>query len=132
MRKKPKPKKVNNGATAEEEIAKALKLFKGMQYLAADALKMADSTLSERIKQSPYLQAIRDSCVERRLDMAEINLSKLIEEENDLGAICFLLKTRGKHRGYQETTNQMVVPAEYIQKFDATIAQLKELQQKRD
>lgn len=87
--------------TTIEEIKSALIKYKGLQYLAADALGIDGGTLSERIKKNPELQELRDSLMEKRLDVAEHNLAELTEN-HDLGAICFLLKTKGKSRGYTE------------------------------
>lgn len=94
---------------SDEIIAAALKATKGLQYLAAERIPMSPTHLSERIKASEYLQDVRDQCQGRRLDIAELNLAELTEEK-ELGAICFLLKTRGKDRGYSETQQMIVDP----------------------
>jgi hypothetical protein len=94
---------------SDEIIAAALKATKGLQYLAAERIPMSATHLSERIKASEYLQDVRDQCQGRRLDIAELNLAELTEEK-ELGAICFLLKTRGKDRGYSETQQMIVDP----------------------
>jgi len=125
--KKPKPKKVRQGALKDETIGQALKKFRGMQYLAAEALGIAQSTLSDRIKYSPYLKEISEEATEKRLDLAEFNLSDLVEEKN-LGAICFLLKTKGKARGYKENSDDVIVSIDVEQKFDALMDQLDEAQ----
>ena len=120
----PLKKKVD--AVPDELIAKKLIECRGLQYIAARSLGMAKSTICERVKDSPYLQEVIAECVEHRLDMAEQSLSKLIEaKDSELGAICFLLKTKGKKRGYQETVQHEVDP-EAIANSRAISEQLKE------
>ncbi len=94
--------KAKKGPLKEEEVAEALKAFKGLQWLAAEALDVTQARVSQMITASPMLQELRDSLLERRIDVAEYNLSEL-NEEKDLGSIIWFLKTRGKHRGYIET-----------------------------
>jgi len=105
------PRKVQPTAVPDEAIGKALIACKGLQYIAADMLGISDSTVSLRIQQSPYLQQIRDACLQRRLDRAELKLDKLIDVDENLGAICFFLKTIGKIRGYTESA-PTAIPAE--------------------
>jgi len=123
---KVKPRKVKGGAHSDETIARVLMETKGLQYLAAEKLGVEPATISARISESPYLQQARDKAIERRLDVAELNLAELTEEKN-LGAICFLLKTKGKHRGYDES-NQPTVSVETLEKYMGLMNKLKELQ----
>lgn len=104
------PRKTRPDAMPDEDIAEALIACKGLQYIAADMLKMSDSTVSLRIQQSPYLQKVRDECLQRRLDRAELKLDKLIDVDENLGAICFFLKTIGKVRGYTESSPVVITP----------------------
>jgi len=104
-----RPEKKHQKLISEEIIAKALIATKGLQYLAAEKIGMSYQHLSERISASEYLQQAREHAVQRRLDIAEINLSELTEEK-ELGAITFMLKTKGKDRGYSETTQVAVDP----------------------
>lgn len=136
MKKNPKPLKKRIDAMPDEMIAKALRVNRGLQTLAADSLAMGNSTISERIKESPYLQEVVEECRSRRLDKAERALSQLVESEDEynLGAICFLLKTLGKHRGYIETVQTMPVPKEHDDNVKAILTQIKDTQEslKRD
>lgn len=127
-KKKPKPTKRRIDAVPDELIGKALKANLGLQYLAAGALGMADGTISDRIKESPYLQMIVQECRETRIDIAERNLSKLVDN-NNLGAVCFLLKTIGKHRGYIETIQTTPVPKDHDEQVKAILSQIKETQE---
>jgi hypothetical protein len=83
----------------EEAVAEALTLFKGLQYLAAEALDVSQARVSQMINASPWLQSIRDDLLERRIDVSEYKLAEMTEEK-DLGAIIWFLRTRAKHRGY--------------------------------
>jgi hypothetical protein len=94
---------------SDELIAQALIATKGLQYLAAEKIGMSSQHLSERIQASEYLQQAREHAVQRRIDVAELNLSALTEEK-ELGAITFMLKTKGKERGYSETQQMTVDP----------------------
>lgn len=114
----------------DAEIIAKLKEFKGMQYLTAEALGVSAGYLSERINSSEVLQQARKEATERRVDVAELNLAKLTEEMN-LGAICFLLKTKGKDRGYVETNDVQVQP-DVIKNYMALMQSINSAQKKED
>lgn len=108
------PKKTKHGCLSEELIAEALILHRGNQSKASAALGHARCTVSARVQRSEYLKQVCDDCVEQRLDRAEDSLDDMIMER-ELGAVCFFLKTRGKHRGYIEDKQ----PATFIMKDTA-------------
>lgn len=83
------------------EIKEALKKSHGFVTFAARSLGMNHSSVSERIKNSPELQQVVEECMEENLDLGEI---KLLEAVNKCEgwAVCFLLKTKGKKRGFVE------------------------------
>lgn len=126
---KPAPRKIKPTAVSEELIAKALISRKGLIYLAAEQLNLSHTTISERIQKSPYLQSVKDACIERRLDIAEINLAEMTEDK-ELGAICFLLKTKGKSRGYGENS-QVLVSSEALDSLKTVMEQMKQIQPSR-
>lgn len=97
----PEPRKVKSHGVPDVEIGEALKKTKGLMFMAGELCGISGQTVSERVKKSPYLQQIVDEGREKRLDKAEFNLAEMTEEK-ELGAICFLLKTLGKSRGYVE------------------------------
>ena len=86
----------------------ALLAHYGNVSAAAAALGVAHSTLWERIGKSERLQAARVEAEERTLDLAEAALVEGVRR-GDAWAVCFMLKTRGKRRGY--TTRQDVTLA---------------------
>lgn len=99
----PLPLKKRVDAIEDEEIAKALTHSKGMVTKAADRLDCSPQLLSMRIKESPYLQMIREDCIERRRDNCEVALQDLVDTR-DTTAVIFALKTLCKARGYAQDT----------------------------
>lgn len=85
-------------------MADALRECNGLQSLAARKLGIDFTTLSRHVKNNPELRRICDIALEARLDRAEGQLDLLVGTPGpgQLGAICFLLKCRGKVRGYIE------------------------------
>ena len=74
---------------------------------AARALGVGHPTLFDRIKKNERLQKAREIAEEQALDMAEHSLLKAVRA-GEGWATCFMLKTKGKKRGYverQELTN---------------------------
>jgi hypothetical protein len=104
-----KKRKETEKLIPEEVIAAALRATKGLQYLAAQKINMCSTHLSERIKASEYLKEVKAEALGLRLDVSEYGLAELTEQK-DLGAICFMLKTLGKDRGYSETQQMAVDP----------------------
>lgn len=85
----------------QAEIEQALRESAGLQYLAANKLRCAPSTVTNYVKDSKRLQRVIEECEEVRIDLAEGKLAEKIGE-GDLTAIIFFLKTKGKNRGYTE------------------------------
>jgi hypothetical protein len=124
---KPKPRKVRSDAVPDEILGKALIKCSGRVTYAADAVGIDWSTMHERIDKSPYLQKIKQDCIERRIDNYERGLDKLASEDS-LGAICFGLKTIGKSRGYTEHT-AFYVPNDMAASVGAMLRQMAEHQE---
>ena len=79
----------------------ALRKSGGFITHAAKSLNISTTALSRRISRSKKLQEVKKEVEEKYLDLAESKLIGKINKE-DLGAICFFLKCRGKERGYIE------------------------------
>jgi predicted transcriptional regulator len=85
----------------EKQIEQALRKANGFQTQAGEILGISQQAISKRIKTSKRLQKVVEELNESNLDVAENELFKLVKGGN-LGAICFLLKCKGKDRGYVE------------------------------
>ena len=90
---------------SEDLIAGALVACGGFISYAAKMLGCSQSNISQRVKKSPYLQEVLHDCTCDHLDLAEHQLITKIKD-GELGAICFYLKCKGKHRGYIEKMQQ--------------------------
>ncbi|KEJ91701.1 hypothetical protein [Synergistes jonesii] len=66
-----------------------------------DKVTISRQAISKRIQMSETLKKHKEDIDESVLDLAEKHLIKLVLAD-DLGAICFLLKCKGKKRGYIE------------------------------
>jgi hypothetical protein len=116
----PKPRHTHTDAISDKEIAGALIDNQGLQYLAAEQLNIAATWLSVRIKQSEYLQAVRQACIELRIDKAEKVLCDMVESKN-FNAVALTLRTLGRSRGYVET-GVAVNTSDVMKAFDATMS----------
>lgn len=86
-------------------IEAALRKTGGNVSAAAKMLKLSQVTVSRRIRRSKELQELRDEITEEQLDLAETQLVKMIRERKHKGhpqAVLFLLRTKGRTRGYVE------------------------------
>jgi hypothetical protein len=106
--------RLNRRKFTDNEIAEALERSFGLITLAATLLSKSGKTdengntltishvaLTERINKNKRLTAVMIACADRVLDMAEMELYKQSHAGN-LTATIFLLKCKGKHRGYVE------------------------------
>ena len=85
----------------DEQILHAVGKTGGLVYLAAQALGCDPATIHHRAQKNPKIREAIETQRGRILDFAE---SKLLEAVNkgEAWAVCFLLKTQGKVRGYIE------------------------------
>ena len=72
-----------------------------MVYVAARQLGCSPNTIKARIAKSVKLQELLEAESGTVIDTAELKLFTAIME-GDLGAIKYMLSTRGKNRGYVE------------------------------
>ena len=85
----------------ESQAEQALLACYGNVSAAARALGASHTSLWHRIKRSARLQEARIEAEEQALDIAEDSLIKAVKA-GEAWAVCFLLKTKGKKRGYME------------------------------
>lgn len=85
----------------DKQIIHAIVRSKGLVFLAAQQLGCMPSTIHHRAQKNPKMRECIENERGRILDFAE---AKLLEAVNggEAWAVCFLLKTQGKQRGYVE------------------------------
>lgn len=74
---------------------------KGMVYIAAENLGCTPQTVYNYVNSNPEIAAAKELAEGKVLDQAELNLYKAILN-GEPWAIQFVLKTKGKKRGYVE------------------------------
>jgi len=84
-----------------KQIEDALRATGGFVSQTAKKLNCSQETIYKRVAASEHLKQVRHEIEESYLDLAESKLIKKMNEA-DLGALCFYLKCKGKHRGYVE------------------------------
>ena len=87
---------------SNEEIIAAIHKTKGMITLTAQELGISYNTLRSYIDKSEALQRAMKETHDSMLDAAELKLYSKAVVEGDTTALIFLLKTKGKQRGYVE------------------------------
>ena len=85
------------------EVAGALIEYDGMVYVVAKALKVTHTTIYRYIKDYQICRDAKEQSEGLILDLAETNMRKAVKAGEEW-AIKFLLKTKGKDRGYTERT----------------------------
>lgn len=85
----------------DKQILNAVSQSKGLVFLAAKHLGCTPSTIHHRAQKNPKIR----ECIEDErgwiLDFAESKLLQAVKG-GEAWAVCFLLKTQGKQRGYVE------------------------------
>ena len=112
---------VNTIHFTDEQIKEALKASGGLITKAAELIGCDHSTVSRRTAANPELQQVIKDAREKHIDSAENSLRYLVEKK-DLGAVCFSLKTIGKHRGYTE--HNLVQTEESLRQATAELAKI--------
>jgi hypothetical protein len=82
-------------------MIEALEETDGLVYLTAQKLGCSPMTIYLRAKVDPEVQAAIDNARGRLIDLAENSLKDAVEN-GEGWAVCFTLKTLGRHRGYIE------------------------------
>lgn len=101
-----------------KQIETALRATGGFVSQTAKKLNVTQEAIYFRINKSDYLKQVKHEIDESYLDLAESKLMKKMNEE-DLGALCFFLKCKGKGRGYIEKVIEK--PIEQIAQQPQTI-----------
>lgn len=85
----------------EDEVEAALRRYRGLISYAAEHLKVTCPTIYNYLKRYPRLQEVLKECRSKRIDVAESNLDKALDN-GEQWATLFTLKMQGKDRGYIE------------------------------
>ena len=96
-----------------KSVEAALLANMGLTTEASKSLGISLEMLKKAIKDNPKLQKVVEATEEINLDFAESKLRNLIDKEN-VPAILFFLKCKGKARGYIEHADSNVVPTKPI------------------
>jgi hypothetical protein len=86
---------------SDKQMIAAITRARGLVYLAAQNLGCDPATIFHRAQKKPAIREIIETERNRVLDFAE---AKLIEAvgNGEAWAVCFLLKTQGRKRGFVE------------------------------
>jgi hypothetical protein len=86
----------------KEDIAKLIIEEHGNLSRVGDRLGTTRTSVRRRIDADPLLKEALEEARERKLDRLESSVWLRAEESNDTGLQCFILKTQGRHRGYDQ------------------------------
>lgn len=100
-RKKRKFKGTYRTVKKKEAVLEALERTAGNIKMACMQVKIARSRFYEWLKEDEYFKERYEEVMEGLIDYAESKLMQAISN-NNITAIIFFLKTKGKHRGYVE------------------------------
>jgi len=84
-----------------EQMIEALTEAKGMSTVAARILHCNLRTVEAYAKEYPQVAEVKRQEKESMLDAGELSLLRAVQN-GEAWAVCFLLKTQGKQRGYIE------------------------------
>ena len=87
------------------DVLPLVEKYSGNVAAIAKALHVSRGTVWNRVQSSPELQALLEDAREGMLDNAESSLYRAVIA-GEAWAVCFLLKTQGKGRGYIEKVQQ--------------------------
>ena len=90
----------------KEDVLKLIGMHRGNLSKVADSLGCERHSIRRFIDKDPELQKALSDSRERWLDKLEDCVWTRAEESNDTTLQLFLLKTQGKHRGYEQDENK--------------------------
>lgn len=98
-----KAKSPRPGIPLDKEILLKLILeLHGNLSRVADTLGTTRTCVRKRCDNDPELKEALEEARERKLDRLEESVWIRAEESNDTGLQCFILKTQGRHRGFDQ------------------------------
>ena len=86
----------------KEDILQLIHEEHGNLSKVGDRLGTTRTAVRKRCDNDPELKEALEEARERKLDRLESTVWTRAEESNDTGLQCFILKTQGRHRGYDQ------------------------------
>jgi hypothetical protein len=86
---------------SEERVRAAILKHRGCAFVVCKALGISEPTFYEYLRRWPELNEVLRFARELELDKAESALFRAVDN-GEAWSVCFLLKTRGRERGYSE------------------------------
>lgn len=120
MTEKAKSTKIKKEPVTPEMVRDALVECGCWQTLVAEKLGISSAYTSEIINSTPWLKEFRDNLQEKRTDLYEQKLDEFALKADNLTAVIFYLKTKGRSRGYVE--ENLVMKTE---KLDELLSEIK-------
>lgn len=90
----------------KESLLELIKKHKGNLSRVADSLGTTRVAVRNRINSDQELKDCLEESRERWLDDIEESVLSRANESNDTALQCFVLKTQGKHRGWEQDENK--------------------------
>lgn len=123
--KRPKP-----GLPLDPNVAKELIIkYTGNLSRAADALGTSRGALRNLVDRHPDLQQTLKDQRERWIDDIEESVLSRANESNDTALQCFVLKTQGRHRGWDQDEAKNAAKDIAAAAFDFIISKSKQQDQ---
>lgn len=123
--RKPKP-----GCPLDPNVAKELIIkYSGNLSRAADALGTSRGALRGLVDRHPDLQQTLKDQRERWIDDIEESVLSRANESNDTALQCFVLKTQGRHRGWDQDEAKNAAKDIAAAAFDFIISKSKQQDQ---
>lgn len=104
----------------DKQFLRLLYIYKGNLAMVAEAMGVHHTSVCGRINRNPIFKERLDTIRERLLDKSEQKLLKAAHKKEDLQAIIFHLKSKGKHRGYGDELRVGNTPG---QKFHISVTE---------
>lgn len=105
------PREYHRIRVSDAEIARMLEAAGGFRTRVAKQLGVSVSAVSKRIAKSPRLQEAVSNVEETVLDIAESSLVRAAQN-GEAWAVCFILKCKGRKRGWIERQDIAVEASE--------------------
>jgi transposase-like protein len=90
----------------KDDLLKLILQERGNLSRVADRLGTTRTAVRKRCQNDSELGEALEEARERKLDALEDSVWLRAEESNDTGLQCFILKTQGRHRGYDQDDNK--------------------------